>query len=57
MFFSTLYLINVADPEMVAVIDVFPCFSKLSEFMYLLACIYLVQYKLLLIHPISVAIV
>jgi hypothetical protein len=51
MFLSTLYLINVSDPEMVAVIDVFPCCSKLSEFMYLLAGIYLVAVQIVANPP------
>lgn len=46
MFLSTLYSINIADPEMVAVIDVFPCCSKLSEFMYLLAGMYLLAVQI-----------
>lgn len=57
MFLSTLYLRNESDPEMVAVIDVFPCCSKPSEFCISRLVSIFWQYKLLLIHPIWVAIV
>lgn len=51
MFLFTLHSINVADPEMVAVIDVFPCCSKLSEFMYLLADMYLLAVQIVANPP------